>query len=273
MSEITCRFGQRRELSGIVSMPLGEARVGLVLVNAGFVAKAGPFRLYVEIARHVAESGIVTLRFDLGGLGHSVRHAGNRPLGERTRSEISAAVDELCRRYPRLEHVIVGGLCSGAEDAFRYAERDARITGVVMIDPFAYRTAGWYWRHLLHRVKRRVLRATGLYVPLVHASPVCDYKYMERAEASRILAAMIDRGAKTHFIYTGGHRDTFNHVGQLPRMFAPLPFQGHVTMDLLPEMDHTQLLAEDRQLVVIAITEWLAARSIGRANRALDKSV
>ncbi len=49
-----------------------------VLVNAGMVAKSGPWRLYVEVARRLAHAGVATLRFDLGGIGDSRREHGRR---------------------------------------------------------------------------------------------------------------------------------------------------------------------------------------------------
>jgi hypothetical protein len=266
MRETCCRPGEHRQLGGIITEPEGPRRRALcVLVNAGLVPKSGPYRLYVELARRLARDGIVTLRFDLGGIGDSRPDASGQPLKERTSLEIRAAIDELRGRYPDVREVIVGGVCSGAEDAFRHAEADPRVTGVLMIDPFSYRTAGWWWRHLAFRAVRRAFRAAGLYEPV--SSPrvaaagasgrVVSYRYMEHAESSRILKAMIARRVRVHFIYTGS-QSTFNHERQLQRMFGGIAFEGCVTLDHLPRLDHTQLLAEDRATVANAVGSWLA---------------
>jgi hypothetical protein len=267
MTEMCCQLGEHRGLAGIISEPVGPRRRALcVLVNAGLVPKSGPYRLYVELARRLARDGIVTLRFDLGGIGDSRPHTSGQPLKERTSLEIRTAIDELCRRYPEVRQVIVGGVCSGAEDAFRHAEVDPRVTGVVMIDPFSYRTAGWWWRHLAFRAVRRALRAAKLYEPVIaprvtaadgSAGRVVSYHYMEHAESSRILKAMISRRVRVHFIYTGS-QSTFNHTGQLQQMFDGIAFEGCVTLDHLPRLDHTQLLAEDRAVVANAVGAWLA---------------
>jgi dienelactone hydrolase len=159
-----------------------------------------------------------------------------------------------------IDHLIIGGLCSGAEDAFRFAEHEPRVCRVVLIDPFSYRTAGWHWRHLAHRAARRALRAAGTYQPIARSHGLINYAYMEQAESSRILRALIARGTHVHFVYTGGSHDTFNHAGQLADMFPDLRLAPLVTVDYLPRLDHTQLLAEDRDTVVATIARRLATR-------------
>jgi dienelactone hydrolase len=264
MKESCCRFGPNGRLAGIITEPEDDRRNGgLVLISAGLVPKAGPFRLYAELARHLATAGLSTLRFDLGGIGDSLRANGSQSLRERTQREVRAAVDHFNERKPGA--IVIGGLCSGAEDAFRFAETDPRVTGVVMIDPFAYRTAGWWWRHTMHRASRRVARALGLYRPIRRSAkragadqPLVSYQYMAKDESSRILTTLVRRGVRVHFVYTGGADETFNHRAQLRTMFDGMDFRGCVTLDHLPHVDHTQVLAEDRGELVEAIARRLS---------------
>jgi hypothetical protein len=266
VTECCCHFGRRGGLSGIITEPEGMARrMGLVLVSAGLSPKRGPFRLYAELARRVARDGVRTLRFDLGGLGDSRSEYGGHPLEERTRLEVRAAVDHLVGCYG-LEGVVLGGLCSGAEDSFRAAESDPRVTGVVMVDPFSYRTRGWLWRHILYRATRRLLRALGLHRPLMRAPArrqggrsLVTYRYMGRAESSRILRVLVKRESRVHFIYTGGARELFNHPGQLQAMFSDIAFDGRVTLDHFPHVGHTQMLEADRLTIVEAVARQLAS--------------
>jgi len=263
VTEICCQFGDHRQLVGVVSEPaISPRRVGFVLVSAGVVPKHGPFRMYVELARRLASAGIVTLRFDLGGIGDSQQGYANRPLKARSTLEIRAAVDHLTERYS-LDGVVIGGLCSGAEDAFSYAETDPRIKGVLLIDPFSYRTRGWAWRNILYRFARRSLRAVNVYEPIANSATAASrarlvhYKYMDHCESSRILRALITRSAHVHFVYTG--RDAFNHRGQLKDMFPELDFAGCVTVDHFPSMDHTQVFEEDRRTLAACISRVILA--------------
>jgi dienelactone hydrolase len=269
MIETCCEIGARGELSGITTEPIGPPRrVANLFVNAGLVPKFGPHRLYVELARRLAKSGFRSLRFDLGDIGDSVQVHSGQPLLERTRLEVSAAIDHLHRSFD-LDGVILTGLCSGAEDSFRHAAVDQRVVAVALIDPFAYRAAGWAWRNVVQRIKRRSLRMLGLYAPLRFAGPAATYgpatnrsrlhyQPMEQPEASRILATLVDRGVCVHFIYTGGASEAFNHPAQLKAMFPGINFRDLVTVDHLPHLDHTQPLQEERDSLIATIEARLA---------------
>ncbi|HTQ02600.1 MAG TPA: hypothetical protein VMI54_02045 [Polyangiaceae bacterium] len=257
MNETALRFGPDARLAGIVTAPAsGRVNRGFILVSAGLMPKSGPHRLYVELARRLADEGIATLRFDLGGIGDSVADASGLSLGERTGVEVRAAIEHLASRFA-LDGVTLAGLCSGAEDSLRSAALDPRVSAVVMIDPFAYRAPGWFWRHALHRLGRRALRALGLHVPLAARAAerprVVRYRYMERTEASALLARLIGRGTRVHFLYTAGVREWFNHPSELAAAFPELDFGDRVTVDFFAELDHTQLLAADRRTLVEAI--------------------
>jgi Serine aminopeptidase, S33 len=268
MKELSCQFGDGDRLAGIVTRPDAPARrAALVLVSAGLSPKSGPFRLYAELARRLSRDGFLTLRFDLGGIGDSRPEHTNDPLERRTGRDIAAALDYLTAHH-KLDDIVLGGLCSGAEDSFRAAELDPRVTGVVMIDPFAYKTSGWMWRHLAYRATRRLLRALGIHRPFVRAPaapsgpkgrrPLVAYKYMDHPESSRILRAVVERRDHVHFVYTGGAREMFNHERQLKAMFPEVEFDGLVTLDHVPHVEHTQLLEEDRRTIVEAIARRLA---------------
>jgi pimeloyl-ACP methyl ester carboxylesterase len=256
--EQACRLGEGGELAGILSLPAAASQLGCVLVSAGLVPKHGPFRVYTQLARRLAADGLPTLRFDLSGIGDSLPARSGQALRERTFDEIRAAVDHLsATRAPG--GVILAGLCSGAEDSFRYAEHDPRVVAVVLIDPFAYPVRRALPRAFALRVASRVLRSLGVYVPRPAAvgRRAVTYRYMERFESERILATLLARGVRSHFVYTGATRDAINHEGHLAAMFPGLDLGRLVTVDLLPRSDHTQFLQEDRDQLVEAIARRL----------------
>lgn len=264
--EHAVQFGDSDRLTGIFATP-SEAPVKacLGLVNSGFIPRSGPHRVYSQLARRLADSGIASLRFDLGGLGDSL--ASNTGfLRERTHADVAAAVALMAERFPGAE-LMLGGICSGAEDSFQYAEMDARVARVVLVDPFAYRTFGWHWRHALHRLHRRALRGLGLWEhsPNFGASDIINYQYMPVAESIRILRATLRRGMQSHFIYTSGRRESFNHAAQFKRMFPGLETADGATVDFLPGIGHTQLLQEDRDVLLATIARRLISPAVSRA--------
>jgi pimeloyl-ACP methyl ester carboxylesterase len=251
------RFGEHGHLAGIVTEPAARPRASALLVTAGLTPKFGPFRLYVQLARRLAADGLRVLRFDLGGIGDSGQAYGALPLLERTRRDIAAAVEELARQEPGAG-LLLAGLCSGAEDSFRYAAMDTRVTALALIDPFGYRTFGWHWRDALISLARRSLAAAGLLATYRQGPPrasLVDYRHMDGAECRSILGALIAREVRMHFIYTGGMRESFNHKGQFRRMFRDVDFRGLASLDFFPQLRHTQVLESDRRLIVESIAK------------------
>lgn len=301
MIETCCQFGPHRELAGVITEPDAiHATTGLILINAGLVPKPGPYRLYAELARQLAQQGVRTLRFDLGDIGDSRPAHPGCTLEERTRHEVSAAIEQLCNDQAP-PNIVLGGLCSGAEDAFRCAETDTRVSRLILIDPFSFETPGWLWHDRLYRLARSLLLGLGLRRGggnllarwTRNASPTnpsagstgglgnasaaqeptdessrLNYKHMGRPQASRILKALIARGVQVHFIYTGGMRPGFNHAGQLAEMFADIDFRGHVTLDYFPRLDHMQPLRAERCRLVETITRRLKATAVSTARSA-----
>jgi pimeloyl-ACP methyl ester carboxylesterase len=271
------KFGPGGALAGILSEPPNStSRATVVLVSAGVTPKFGPFRLYTELARDLTTQGFRVLRFDLGGIGDSSPAFGGQPLEQRTRLQIAAALDYVSDRF-RSDRVVLAGLCSGADDSFRYAEHDARVSGVVMVDPFAYRTRGFDWRHFRYRAARRLLRAVGVYRPLPkRGSSLVDYQHLPHSESSRILKVLLARNVRLHFVYTAGMNEHFNHEGQLRVMFPEVHFNGLVDLDYLPDVDHTQFLEVDRRKLVRVISkriaEWHPAREL-LPSQAADRKI
>lgn len=263
MKELACQFGSGTSLAGILTEPDGAPPTrALVLVSAGLTPKFGPFRLYTELARQLARVGFRVLRFDLGGIGDSSASSGEdgQALDERTSRQIAAALDFLSERG-ELESITLAGLCSGADDSFRHAAQDSRVTELVLIDPFAYRTAGFIWRNWSFRARRRLLRACGLWQPGPRRSEqaLVSYEHVPEPEARALMTQLLARQVAVHFVYTAGMREHFNHRGQLRAMFGGLDLGQRVTVDYLPRLDHTQLLEADRRSLIRAIVTRLAA--------------
>lgn len=272
MKETTCHFGKQNRLKGILTSPSSETRtdITLILITAGFVMMSGPFRIYTLLARKAVDLGIRTLRFDLGGIGISEQIHTGLTIKQRTDKDIAAAIEFLDVTNGKQQFVLFG-ICSGAEDSFRYAEQDSRVKGVVMVDPHSYKTSGWKWRHIFsrYRFNKAILKIVKL---LDHSQPdedypysnflenndnLVDYQYMNIEESSGILKKMIARKTLVHYIYTGGALSTFNHKSQLAKMFKGIDFEGIVTLRHLPQIGHTQLLEEDRDLLIEEITKWI----------------
>lgn len=146
IEERLCHFGADRHLFGVLSRTSEDtSRPAILMFNGGAVHHVGPNRIYVTLARRLAEMGFASLRFDLEGIGDSVlRKPGreNHPYPDHATHDAHAAMDYLRREFGYTRFIAIG-LCSGAHTAFHTCldiNADA-IEEVVMINPYAF-----YWQ-------------------------------------------------------------------------------------------------------------------------------
>jgi alpha-beta hydrolase superfamily lysophospholipase len=158
--ETVLLFGPDKSLAGVITDPPPGARAdgcpAVVLLSAGLLHRVGPNRLYVRLARRLAARGHVVARFDLSGVGDS------RPAGERsdftTRAiaETRACMDLLASTR-RVSRFVVGGLCSGADNALAAAGADPRIVGLALLEPVSAPSAG----QIVDSYRDRLLRPSS----------------------------------------------------------------------------------------------------------------
>ena len=264
MAETLHSFGDG--LVGTLVRPLGRRprRTALVLLNAGLVHRMGPFRLYVQMARRLAAQGYVVLRFDQSGLGDSTLSA--RVSDNRKRDEVAAALD-LVARETGVTRFVLGGLCSGADDAFNLAPLEPRVAGLLLMDGMGYRTRGHRIRHYLPRLLNplRVLRF--LYRRLRNAPADAlvvgndDLRdFPSRAEATRRLASLDERGVSTLLLYTGGVASYYNHRRQARECFGKVMRSPRMATEYWPQCDHTFYVREHREKLFAKLVDWMGTR-------------
>jgi pimeloyl-ACP methyl ester carboxylesterase len=147
LEETAVWFGSPHPLFGVVTSlvaaprPAGEVKSrGIVLINSGAVHHVGPNRLYVALARHLAQQGHVVLRMDISGIGDSPTAPGaveNTVYSRHAVNDVSAAIKYL-REHWHVQDVRAAGLCSGAYHAFKAAVARVPVNGIVLINPLTF---------------------------------------------------------------------------------------------------------------------------------------
>lgn len=134
------RMGVAGHLFGVLCRPAkpAAAEVAVVIGNASADPHYGNCRFHVELARHLAGSGIASLRLDFAGLGDSRTGIAGEDETQtdgyqvsRT-ADLTLALDLLQRRGYR--HLVLGGLCSGAYHALHGALADTRVAGLILLN-------------------------------------------------------------------------------------------------------------------------------------------
>ena len=141
-------------LVGVLARPDAPAARGVLIVVGGPQYRAGSHRQFTLLARELGQNGIASLRFDYRGMGDS---AGAARSFEAVDEDIGCAVDRLLSAVPELSEVIIWGLCDAASAALFYAHRDARVSGVVLVNPWVRTEQGIAQAHLRHYYGQRLL--------------------------------------------------------------------------------------------------------------------
>lgn len=136
--------------------PIRPSGMGVLIVNGGAQYRAGAHRLFVQLARHLAQQGHAVLRFDFPGQGDSP----GQPVGfEDTAPHIAAAVNALHQHQPLLHNTAMLGLCDGASASLLYMEqrRDARITYLILLNPWVHSSVTQARVQVKHYYRQRLL--------------------------------------------------------------------------------------------------------------------
>lgn len=270
MMERAVTFGDPHRLVGVVSdgrhSADDSAAPAVLLLNAGLLNRTGPHRLYVSMARALAGNGFLTLRFDHSGLGDSDRRSDQLPYAEAVVSDARMAMDHLAREYG-IQRFILGGLCSGADHSFLTACQDSRVEGCILLDWYAYRTAGYYFRHYgprlfrlgpWIRIQAKALQRLRSALPEKADRQVDPYarKIPPAAGVQRNLQDLLNRGVRFLCVYTGGQDSLINSAGQFFKMFPRLSPKEAIRVEYLRNAQHTFPVEVHRRELLHMVLDW-----------------
>lgn len=188
--ELALKFSCRDDaLYGIASVPEQPAIRGVLVVVGGPQYRVGSHRQFTLLARSLAAQGFAVLRFDYRGMGDS---DGAMRDFEQVDDDLRAAVDQFFAAVPTLQDVVIWGLCDGASAAMIYAEQDRRVSGLVLLNPWARSEQGLARSTLKHYYVAR------LFDPVMWKKIVLlrfDYGAALRSLAALVGAARAGSGA------------------------------------------------------------------------------
>lgn len=144
-------------LVGVATLPAPPAAPqprGVLVVVGGPQYRAGSHRQFTLLARALAEQGIPAMRFDVRGMGDS---GGDAPGFDGQEADIRTAIDAFMACVPGMREVVLWGLCDGASAVAMYAGSDARVAGLVLLNPWVRTEEGLAKATLKHYYRERLL--------------------------------------------------------------------------------------------------------------------
>src|SRR5690606_30224436 len=148
---------------------------------------------------------------------------------------------------------------------------DRRVVGLLMLDGISY-TGFWFhfarvggalrrgpraWSGIAARLLGRA--AAGVAAAATGAPPftASDRGWPGRREARRQFAALVRRGTRSLWVYTGGYADLFLHPRQFTAMFGRVALDRRVEMHYWPDCDHTFYARRHRERLLDTIEQWM----------------
>ena len=274
-------FGSGRSLVGVLTAPAELPDVDqpvIVILNAGVIHRVGANRLHVRLAREFAPRGHLVMRFDLSGIGDSDPRGDEADLDRAVQRDVTDALNYLESEHGARSFIIFG-LCSGANNGFRCAVADPRVTGAILIDPTAYPTFRFYLTHFVPRLLRgqtwirlftgedvRVRRfrdwITGRAVPQQLPPVPVGVPAPTKSEMDQGLGALVGRNVELLLVFTGGLVWQYNYATQFRDTFPRHARSEHVRVAYLPKSDHTFSAESSKTDLIEIVLAWLATNAL-----------
>ncbi|MBZ2209722.1 hydrolase 1, exosortase A system-associated [Massilia soli] len=119
-------------LVGIIDVPERPIARGLLVITDAAQYRVGGHRQFALLSRTLAGRGIPVMRFDHRGCGDS---EGAPRRCDTLDDDIGAAMSEFFMQMPEMKEVVLWGLGEAASAAALYAHLDARVRGVILLNP------------------------------------------------------------------------------------------------------------------------------------------
>lgn len=243
-----------------------KARVAVLSWNVGINHHVGPYRIYVELARRLAEFGTASLRFDVSGLGDSEFGADDsRSENERALGDIQSAMAEVTR-HTGIDQFVLVGFCSSVDAAHQLALIDERVVGLVYLEGYSYETPGYFaryplrflsldrWARLLYRKAPGIFGAAK--EPVAEREAIFVRDYPSREKFSQDLKALDARGVRSLFIYVSGDSG-YEYERQLEEIIGQANLPLRVEREFLRHSDHTFSVPEDRAFLLTRVIRFV----------------
>ena len=281
MKEKPVLFGTHRTLIGIATEPKGRIdrrRPAVIILNAGFVHRVGPNRIYVKLARDLASVGFHVLRFDFSGIGDSPSRRDTVPLEDSAIYETQQAMDYV-KSTAGIDRFILTGICSGANVAVKTASADERVVGIAAINGTCLDNIQSHHlsRHIEDRMRQRYyrkhvgdpsrwwklvtgrsdLRTAGRFFA-GKMRRIVRHKVSEPPliDASTECTSLVKRGVNVLLIYSEGSTawDAFRLT--LEAGMAPIRSGDRLKIEMLENVDHVFTLGWSQAVLIDLIRQW-----------------
>lgn len=247
-------------LFGVLTRPQRNLKeTGFIFINSGLLHRVGPFRLYVDLAREIARAGYASIRLDQSGKGDSDAIPGVS-VADATIANVTAAA-RLLKEKTGANKYVIGGLCSGADDALQAGLEMDNLIGLFMFDGYAPRTARFY----VHRYGPKLFSVRSWRNRPQRTSngqqqPGDDIGNLRNwgtsAEMMQRYRSLLDRGIHINAIFSGWAGNCYEYSSQLTATIGHSQAVSLVSEQHYADATHLFPVSAHRQQAVKDFCAW-----------------
>ncbi len=262
-------------LVGIASVPETPRSRGVLIIVGGPQYRVGSHRQFTLLARRLAAAGFPAFRFDYRGMGDAT---GEYITFKRIADDIRSAIAVFQSMCPDVREVVLWGLCGAASASMIYAPEDARVAGIVALNPWVRDNATFASTQIRHYYAARLLQrdfwtkltsgkvrlADALRAFLRTLSTAAARSTTTGKELSyqtRMARGLASFTGPTLLILSGNDltaKEFLAHVAGSDD-WGPVLKSASITRRDFPEADHTFSTCERRREVEDTTLRWLEA--------------
>jgi pimeloyl-ACP methyl ester carboxylesterase len=278
IAEKAVLLGKQHSLVGIMSWAVTAAPSSnptVVILNTGIVHRVGHHRMFVTLSRAFAAVGFNVLRFDFAGIGDSEPRTDSLSPLDSSLADLSDVLDWL-ERERGISRVVLVGLCSGADHAILQAHNDARVAGLVLMDPSIPTTARFYAHYILRHLTRLrsyvsvVFLRSGLLRMWIgdlfsglragrdlRPASLGDVRF--HSNLKECYQNVIERGVHILAVFSGEMtRQTYRE--QMFDAFPDIEFGDQLRLEFFAGTDHVFTSEKDRTRLYGIMLDWLTTK-------------
>ena len=138
MERLVAFDNEGAKLYGVLGLPEGAPKGGVVMVHGWGGCRMGPHRILVKICRSLNDRGYAALRFDLRGRGDSE--------GDTERASLDGMISDACAaarfvmQEAKLDHAALLGVCSGGNVVIGAATLMPEVSDVILWSTLPFQT-------------------------------------------------------------------------------------------------------------------------------------
>lgn len=273
--EVFC-FGPEQGLVGILTQPEASAAAAespvFLMWNVGLNHRVGPFRVFVSLARRLAQQGFASLRFDVSGLGDSeASRSDSRSDEERIEGDVRLALDALTAQRGHKRFVLIG-FCSSVDQTHALALSDDRVVGAVFLEGYTYlpkhsrRSQARKlaelprWERLVRtRFPALFGEPPGWHESVSEQEQVYKRVYPRAEQFGRDVRKIAERGVQMLFVYVKGD-SAYRYREQLYEHTGRGAFESNLQLEFFADADHTFYVTEHRDRMMERLCAWAGVK-------------